>query len=44
MSLTDNGPDPTIVGNDVSYTVNTTSVPNGATVYLEDAGAERRRR
>ena len=36
-SLTDNGPNPSIVGNSVSYTVNTTGVPNGATVELEDA-------
>ena len=36
-TLTDNGPNPSIVGNSVSYTVNTTGVPNGATVELEDA-------
>ena len=36
-SLTDNGPSPTVVGSVVSYTVNTTGVPNGSTVYLEDA-------
>ena len=36
-SLTDNGPNPSVVGSAVSYTVNTTGVPNGSTVYLEDA-------
>ena len=38
--LTDNGPNPSLSGQAVSYTVNTTGVPDGATVYLEDASAE----
>jgi hypothetical protein len=35
-NLTDNGPNPSY-GQAVSYTVNTTNVPNGQHVYLEDA-------
>ena len=39
-TLTDNGPNPSYVGQAVTFTVNTTGVPDGATVYLDNVNLE----